>query len=386
MKKVCVITGTRAEYGLLYWTLKALKEDAEIALQLCVTGMHLSPEFGLTYQKIEEDGFTIDYKVESLLSADTGSSIGKSIGLGTIGFADAFQQLTPDLVLVLGDRFEILAAVIAAMAARIPVGHCHGGEATEGLIDESIRHSITKMSHLHFTATDTFSKRVIQLGEQPKNVFCVGALGIENINKISYRSKQDLEKIYDITFLEKNYLITFHSETLSKQSPQNQFNELLLALDNVKDDKTFFLFTKPNADNEGRELISMIDEYVKNNPKNAFAVTSLGQKNYLSALKIVDLVVGNSSSGLIEVPSFNIPTINIGERQRGRIKSKSIIDCDVNHESILSAIKKAFDNEFRLELKNIKNPYGNSNASHRILEVIKRTNLNSLLKKKFFNQ
>ena len=195
MKKVCVITGTRAEYGLLYWTLKALKEDAEIALQLCVTGMHLSPEFGLTYQKIEEDGFTIDYKVESLLSADTGSSIGKSIGLGTIGFADAFQQLTPDLVLVLGDRFEILAAVIAAMAARIPVGHCHGGEATEGLIDESIRHSITKMSHLHFTATDTFSKRVIQLGEQPKNVFCVGALGIENINKISYRSKQDLEKM-----------------------------------------------------------------------------------------------------------------------------------------------------------------------------------------------
>ena len=211
-------------------------------------------------------------------------------------------------------------------------------------------------------------------------------MGIENINKISYRSKQDLEKIYDITFLEKNYLITFHSETLSKQSPQNQFNELLLALDNVKDDKTFFLFTKPNADNEGRELISMIDEYVKNNPKNAFAVTSLGQKNYLSVLKIVDLVVGNSSSGLIEVPSFNIPTINIGERQRGRIKSKSIIDCDVNHESILSAIKKAFDNEFRLELKNIKNPYGNSNASHRILEVIKRTNLNSLLKKKFFNQ
>ena len=288
MKKVCVITGTRAEYGLLYWTLKALEKEPKIDLQICVTGMHLSPEFGLTYQQIEADGFTIDYKVETLLSSDTGTAISKSIGLGTIGFADAFQQLQPDIILLLGDRYEILAAATAAMTLRIPIAHCHGGEATEGLIDESIRHSITKMSHLHFTATDSFKKRVIQMGEQPDNVFNLGALGIENINRIKFLSKNEIEQNLNFSFLLKNYLVTFHPETLEKESTEVRFGKVLLALQELIDKQTLFIFTMPNADNDGRVIIKMINEFVRNHPKNSVVFTSMGQINYLSTLKYLD--------------------------------------------------------------------------------------------------
>lgn len=385
MKRVCVITGTRAEYGLLYWTLKALEKEPAIDLQICATGMHLSPEFGLTYQQIEADGFTIDYKVETLLSSDTGTAIAKSIGLGTIGFADAFQQLQPDIILLLGDRYEILAAATAAMTLRIPIAHCHGGEATEGLIDESIRHSITKMSHLHFTATDLFKKRVIQLGEQPDNVFNLGALGIENINRTKFLSKNEIEQNLNFSFLSKNYLVTFHPETLENDSTEVRFGEVLLALQELIDKQTLLIFTMPNADNDGRIIIKMIKEFVSNHSKNAIFFTSMGQINYLSTLKYINAVIGNSSSGLIEVPSFHIPTINIGDRQRGRIMSESVINCSVDKNQIKSAVQKANEKEFKQKACKINNPYGTKNASDKIVNILKKATLNGLLKKKFYN-
>lgn len=385
MKKVCVITGTRAEYGLLYWTLKALEKESTIHLQICATGMHLSPEFGLTYKEIEADGFTIDYKVETLLSSDTGTAIAKSIGLGIVGFADAFQQLQPDIILLLGDRYEILAAATAAMTLRIPIAHCHGGEATEGVIDESIRHSITKMSHLHFTATDLFEKRVIQLGEQPDNIFNLGALGIENINRTKFLSKNELEQNLNFSFLSKNYLVTFHPETLENESTEARFAEVLFALQELIDKQTLFIFTMPNADNDGRIIIKMINEFVSNNPKNAIVFTSMGQINYLSALKYVNAVIGNSSSGLIEVPSFNIPTINIGDRQRGRIMAESVINCSVDKNQIISAVQKANEKEFKQKVCKSNNPYGTKNVSNKIVNILKKARLNELLKKKFYN-
>ena len=386
MKKVCVITGTRAEYGLLYWTLKALEKEPTIDLQICVTGMHLSPEFGLTYQQIEADGFTIDYKVETLLSSDTGTAIAKSIGIGTIGFADAFQQLQPDIILLLGDRYETLAAAMAAMTLCIPIAHCHGGESTEGSIDESIRHSITKMSHLHFTATDSFKKRVVQLGEQPDNVFNLGALGIENINRIKFLSKNEIEQKLNFSFLLKNYLVTFHPETLEKESSEVRFGKVLLALQELIDKEILFIFTMPNADNDSRVIIKMINEFVNNHPKNSVVFTSMGQINYLSTLKYIDAVIGNSSSGLIEVPSFNIPTINIGDRQRGRIMAESVINCSVDKNQIKSAIQKANEKEFKQRESKQINPYGTKNVSDKIVDILKKTKLSDLLKKKFYNQ
>ena len=385
MKKVCVITGTRAEYGLLYWTLKALEKEPSIDLQLCVTGMHLSPEFGLTYQEIEADGFIIDYKVETLLSSDTGTAIAKSIGIGTIGFADAFQQLQPDIIFLLGDRYEILAAAMAAMTLRIPIAHCHGGEATEGSIDESIRHSITKMSHLHFTATDSYKKRVIQLGEQPYNVFNFGAFGIENINRIKFLSKNEIEQNLNFSFLLKNYLVTFHPETLEKDSSEVRFSKVLLALQELIDKQTLFIFTMPNADNDGRIIIKMINEFISNHPKNCIAFTSMGQINYLSTLKLTDAVIGNSSSGLIEAPSFHVPTINIGDRQRGRIMAESVINCSADKNQIKSAIQKASEKEFRQKVFKSSNPYGTTNVSDKIVNILKKAKLSQLLKKKFYN-
>ncbi len=385
MKKVCVVTGTRADYGLLYWTLKALKKEPTIHLQICATGMHMSPEFGLTYKQIEKDGFNIDYKVESLMSSDSGSGIAKSIGLGIFGIADAFSKLKPDIILLLGDRFEILAAAIASMSLRIPIAHCHGGEATEGLIDESIRHSITKMSHLHFTATKSFEKRVIQLGEQPSNVFCFGALGIENINRIKFLTKKEVEKKMNFSFLTKNYLITYHPETLDLKPLSERFKQVLDALIKIKNTETLFIFTMPNADNNGRIIIDMINQFVKAYPLNSIAITSMGQINYLSTLKFVDAVIGNSSSGLIEVPSFKIPTINIGDRQRGRIMPETVISCPTEKNEILAAIKKSNSKEFKNKIDNFKNPYGTHNVSSKIVDILKNINPKDLLKKKFFN-
>jgi len=382
-RKICVITGTRAEYGLLYWVMKALQNDDSFDLSICVTGMHLSPEFGLTYKKILEDGFLINEKVETLLSSDTSVGVSKSIGLGVISFSEVFDRIKPDLILVLGDRYEIFAACTAAMISRIPIAHCHGGEATEGLIDEAIRHSITKMSQIHFTSTEEYRNRVIQLGEQPKNVYNVGALGIENINKLKLLTKTEFEESIRFKLKEINFLVTFHPVTLDNLSAEIQFRELLEALDKFKD--AAIIFTKPNSDTDGRIIIELIDDYVRNNSANSVAFTSLGQLRYLSAIQYMDAVVGNSSSGLIEVPPFRKATVNIGDRQQGRVKASSVIDCDTNSDAIESSIRKAISPEFKDILASTRNPYGEKNSSVEIVEVLKNTDLSDIVKKQFYN-
>lgn len=385
MRKICVITGTRAEYGLLYWVMKSIERQPELNLQLIVTGMHLSTEFGLTYKQIEKDGFVIDKKLEILLASDTPASISKSMGLGMIAFSEAFNELKPDIVLVLGDRFEIFSAVSAAMIARIPIAHCHGGEATEGLIDESIRHSITKMSHIHFCSTEDYKKRIIQLGESPKSVQNVGALGIESINKLTLLSKRDFED--SISFkLDKefSFLVTLHPVTLENSTASEQVSQLLKALDSI--DNCKIIFTKSNSDTDGRIINGMVDEYVLKNPEKSICFSSLGQLRYLSALHYVDCVIGNSSSGLIEVPSFKIATVNIGDRQRGRIMGASVIQCSPEHNEIIKAIKKAISKNFKNSvLFNSINPYGKGNSSDLIVNTLKNINLNNILKKRFYD-
>jgi GDP/UDP-N,N'-diacetylbacillosamine 2-epimerase (hydrolysing) len=381
-RKICVVTGTRAEYGLLYWLMKEIDADPELGLQIIATGMHLSSEFGNTYQQIESDGFVIDKKIDIELSSDSELGISKSMGLGMIGFANAFNDLKPDLCIVLGDRFEIFSAVSAAMIAKIPIAHLHGGESTEGAFDESIRHSITKMSHLHFTATEEYKNRVIQLGEQPNKVFNVGGLGIDNINKLKLLSKADFENAIDFTFGKKNILVTFHPVTLENFTAKVQFQELLNSINKLENTK--IIFTKANSDTNGRIINSMIDDYVAIND-NSIAFTSMGALNYLSALQFVDVVVGNSSSGLLEAPSFNIATIDIGDRQKGRIKADSVISCSPTQESIRSAFDKSYSEDFQNIVDNTKNPYGNGGASKIVVDIIKDFDLNGILKKIFYD-
>ena len=385
MRKICVITGTRAEFGLLQHTIKTIEEDKDLQLQLIATGMHLSPEFGLTYRDIEKAGFTIDKKIEILLSSDTPIGISKSMGLAMISFSEALAELKPDIVLVLGDRFEIFSAVSAAMIARIPVAHCHGGEATEGLIDEAIRHSITKMSQIHFCATETYKKRIVQLGESPNRIFNVGALGLENILKLKLLSKEAFEASINFK-LDKKYafLVTFHPVTLEKATSSEQIQQLLDALDKIEDCK--IIFTKANSDTDGRIVNQMIDEYVVRNASKAICFTSLGQLRYLSALQYVDAMIGNSSSGLLEAPSFKIPTINIGDRQRGRIMAESVIQCDSSSQDIEAAINKAISIEFKKTLKTVENPYkGKETPSEEIVKVLKSIDLKDILKKPFYD-
>ena len=380
MRKICVVTGTRAEYGLLYWLMKAIEQEAELQLQVIVTGMHLSPEFGLTYKDIERD-FKIDKKIEMLLSSDTPVGILKSMGLAQISFAEAYEELKPDVLVLLGDRYEIFSAASAAMISRIPIAHLHGGEATEGIIDESIRHSITKMSHLHFTATEDYRNRVIQLGELPDRVINVGGLGIENIKRLELLSKVEFEESIDFKLAGKNALVTFHPVTLEKSTAKEQFQNLLDALHSCEDTK--IIFTKANSDTDGRVINHMIDDYVVNNQNTAIAFPSLGQLRYLSALQYMDFVIGNSSSGLTEVPSFKIPTINIGDRQKGRIKAESVIDCMPNKEAIQDAIVKCYSKEFRDIVSSVENPYGHGCASGEIVRHIQSVDLTSILKKRF---
>ena len=379
-RKICVITGTRAEYGLLRWVMQGLKDDPEFTLQIIATGMHLSPEFGLTYQAIEQDGFQINRKVEMLLSSDTPVGIAKSMGLGVMGFADALHDLQPDLILVLGDRFEIFSAVSAALFARIPVAHLHGGEKTEGAFDEAIRHSITKMSHLHFVAAEEYRQRVIQLGEQSDRVFLVGGLGIDNIKRLQLLDRTALEAALDFKFGLKNLLITFHPVTLESSTAENQMNELLLALSDLEN--THLIFTLPNADTDGRGLIRMVEQFVAQHA-NARSYTSLGQLRYLSCIAQVDGVVGNSSSGLAEVPSFKKGTINIGDRQRGRLQAESVINCDPNRGSIASALKRLYASDFQSSLIQTVNPYGEGGASEKVISTIKQINTNDIVKKTF---
>ncbi|PJZ53388.1 UDP-N-acetylglucosamine 2-epimerase [Leptospira adleri] len=379
-KKVCVITGTRAEYGLLRFVMDEIAKSDLLELQLIVTGMHLSPEFGLTFREIENDGFFIHKRVEMLLSADTSTSITKSIGLGIIGFADAITDLKPDLILLLGDRFEILAAATAALISLIPIVHLHGGEITEGAFDESIRHSVTKMSHVHFVAAEVYRKRVIQLGEDPKYVFNVGGLGIDSIQKTQLLDKLELEQAMNFRFGQKNLLITYHPATLNEKTSEKHFYNLLEALEELKD--THLIFTLPNSDTGSRNIIEMIHEFVSKHP-NSKAFTSLGSLKYFSCLQFIDGVVGNSSSGLIEVPHFKKGTVNIGDRQKGRLKATSVIDSAPDKNSILNSILLLYDPEFSKSLMTVSNPYGNGGASEKIVRILEALELSNLVSKKF---
>jgi len=381
-RKICVITGTRAEYGLLRWVMQGIKDDQELELQIIVTGMHLSPEFGLTYRAIEQDGFAIDRKVEMLTSSETSVGIAKSMGLGLIGFADALSELQPDLIVVLGDRFEIFSAVAAALVARIPVAHLHGGEATEGLIDEAFRHSITKMSHLHFVAAEEYRQRVIQLGEQPEHVFLVGGLGLDSIKRLSLLDRAELEASLGFSLGQKSLLITFHPVTLETATAEAQMTELLAALVELAD--TQLIFTLPNADTDGRALIMMVEQFVAEHP-NAHVYASLGQLRYLSCVSHVDGVVGNSSSGLAEVPSFRKGTINIGDRQRGRLRATSVINCQPTRKNIAAALEKLYSSDFQLSLSQVQNPYGEGGASEKIVSILKFVELVDVLKKRFYD-
>jgi len=382
-RKICVVTGTRAEYGLLYWLMKEIQADPELELQVIATGMHLSPEFGLTYKVIEADGFAIDAKVEMLLSSDTSVGIAKSIGLATIGFADTFERLAPDIIVLLGDRFEILAAAQAALVARRVVAHIHGGEATEGLIDEAIRHSVTKMAHLHFVAAEAYRHRVIQLGETPERVFNFGAVGLDNIKKLQLLDRGGFEQAINFSLGKLNFLVTYHPVTLNSDGPEKAMRELLAALDHFPEAKV--IFTKPNADTDGRVISKIIDEWSEPQSERVYVTTSLGQLRYLSAIRHVDVVIGNSSSGLIEVPAFKKPTINLGERQEGRLKATSVIDCAEERCAIEAAIKKTLSLSFRESMDKTVSPYGEGDASRRIKVVLKEISLKGLVMKKFYD-
>lgn len=382
-RKVCVVTGTRAEFGLLRWLMEEINQHAQLELQVAVTGMHLSPEFGSTYQEIEAAGFAIDAKVEMLLSADSDTAVTKSMGLGVIGFADAYERLQPDIVVVLGDRFEIFAATSAALIAGIPIAHLHGGETTEGAFDEAIRHSITKMSHLHFVAAEAYKNRVVQLGESPERVFNVGGMGIDAIKRIRLLDREALEESMDFRFGDKNLLITFHPVTLeSEDSSTEQMQALLDAVAELDD--THLIFTMPNADTGGRQLTRVVREFVDGRD-NASVYSSLGQLRYFSCLAQVDGVIGNSSSGLLEAPAFQIGTVNIGDRQKGRLKAKSVIDCEPSKAAISGAINKLYSPQFKNSLQVVSNPYGNGGASKSIVKVLAEHPLDGLLKKSFYN-
>lgn len=383
MRKICVITGSRAEYGLLSGLMRAIREDDDLQLQVIATNMHLSPEFGLTYREIEKDGFTIDKKVEMLLSSDTPNATAKSVGLGTIGFADAYEDLKPDIILVLGDRYEILSAVSTALFYKIPIAHLHGGEITEGAYDDCIRHSITKMSHLHFTSTQEYRNRVIQLGEQPERVFNVGAIGVENIKNIPLMSKAELEESIDFEIGDKCLLVTYHPVTLENSTAEEQCKNLLSALDRYNDYRV--IFTMPNSDTNGRIIMHEIEKYVEHNKERAIAFKSLGLKRYLSALQYVTAVVGNSSSGIIEVPTFGIPTMDIGDRQKGRISADSVIHCGVSFAEICQGLQETLSDAHVLRSKSCENPYDKNNTVENILKVIKEYPIENLIQKTFYN-
>lgn len=383
MRKISVVTGTRAEYGLLYWIIKGIHDDPDLELQLIVTGMHLSPEFGLTVKEIEKDGFPIAEKVEMQLSSDTETAIAISMGLGMIGFANAYSRLGPDIIVVLGDRFEILSAVASAVPFRIPVAHISGGEITEGAMDDLFRHAITKMSHIHFPSTQVYADRIIQMGERPEDVFCFGAPGLDNIYKLKLLDKQQLKNELGLPGEKAWGVVTYHPVTLEKDSAKIQIEELLNAL--MEFSEIYWVFTLPNADTENRIIIERIKDYVQKKPQRAVLFSSLGQLKYLSLLRSAIVMVGNSSSGVIEAPSFELPVVNISDRQKGRVRVKNVIDVPVCEKNrIVTAINEAISKEFRDSLKGLENPYGSGNVSERILNVLKTITLGEKIIKKTF--
>lgn len=382
MKKICVITATRAEYGLLKPLMQLIKSSDEVDLQIIATGAHLSPEFGLTYKFIENDGFVISDKVEILMSSDSPVGIVKTMGVSMISFADSFSRLRPDLIVILGDRYEMLAIASAATIFKIPIAHLHGGEITEGAYDDAIRHAITKLSHLHFTSTNEYKNRIIQMGEDPNHVFHVGAIGLDNIREIEFLDNAELERSLGVRFKKYNYQVTYHPETLGKISSKDQFQILLNAID--MQENSFFVFSKANADTDGRVINELIDSYVAKNPEKAIAFHSLGTQRFLSVVKSFTAIVGNSSSGIIEAPSLHTATINIGDRQKGRTQAESTINTECELQSILDGFVKAKSDEFQKKCKVCVNPYDKGGAALEILsEIILNLNINS--SKTFYN-
>lgn len=384
MRKICVFTGTRAEYGIMSRLLRLIEDDSELQLQIVATNMHMSPEFGLTYKEIEADGFYIDKKVEMLLSSDTPNGTLKSMGLATIGFADALEDLKPDLAVILGDRYEMLAAAEACLIYKIPVAHLYGGEITEGAYDDSIRHCITKLSHIHFTSTDEYRNRVIQMGEEPERVYCVGSLGVNNIRNEEIMTLTDLEDSLQFKLGKRFLVITFHPVTMETSTAAEQCDNLLLALEEINDIYQL-LFTLPNSDTEGRIIIQKINDYVVKHADKAFAMTSLGKKRYYSALKYATAVVGNSSSGLVEAPSFNIPTLNIGNRQLGRARGESVVDVPATLHGIREGLRVALSYAFIKKAQVTSNPYEKKNTLENIFNIIKTFPLDGLIRKSFYN-
>ena len=381
-RSICVVTSSRSDYGLLRPILKLLFESDCFIVQLVVTGSHLSPDHGLTIKEVEKDHFPIAKSLEILLSSDTSSATSKSIGLALLSFADAFKDLKPDLLLLLGDRFEILAAAVTATCLGIPIAHCHGGEVTQAAFDDAFRHSITKMSQLHFVATDDYRKRVIQLGENPDTVFNVGGLGIDSILSLNLLSKAEISDRLKLTFRSRNLLITYHPVTLEVDSSTYQFKQLLDYLASLSN--TSLIFTMPNADPSSRDLVGLVKSFCHTH-HNAYYYNSLGQLNYFSCIQFVDAVVGNSSSGLLEVPSFMKGTINIGNRQHGRIKASSVIDCSCSKESLTSAFNRLYSNSFQEDLLSTINPYGTGGAADKIYQILSNVDFNNHRAKKFFD-
>jgi GDP/UDP-N,N'-diacetylbacillosamine 2-epimerase (hydrolysing) len=362
--------------------MQGIKDEPSLTLQIIATGMHLSAQFGNTYKEIEGDGFTIDRKVQMLTGSDTAIGIAKSMGNGMIGFADALNELKPDLIVVLGDRFEIFSAVSAALVARIPVAHIHGGELTEGNFDDALRHSITKMSHLHFVAAEEYQNRVIQLGESPDRVFNVGGLGVDNIARTKLISKNELERELQFKFQEQNLLVAFHPVTLEPDSGVEQLRELLDALDSFPD--IGLIFTKPNADTGGQLMSGLIEKYA-NSRANAVSYASLGAVRYLSTFACIDGVIGNSSSGLLEAPSFMVGTVNIGNRQQGRVQAESVISCEATRVEIEFSIKKVLSKEFRKGIDQAISPFGSGGASEKTVQIIKLKVHENLVSKVFYD-
>lgn len=367
-RTVAVFTGSRAEYGLLYWLMKDLQASDEFQLQVIVSGMHLSPEFGETWRQVEEDGFAIEAKVEILLSSDSAVGVAKSMGLGTLGFADALDRLRPDLLVILGDRFEALAIAQAALVMRIPIAHLHGGEITEGAYDDAIRHAITKMSYLHFVATEPYRERVIQMGESPERVFNVGAVGIDHLLRSPKMSMEALRESLGFALRSPYLVVTYHPVTGMEESPEQTFTALTEALDSFADHQV--IFTYPNADNGGRAIIPLLEAYAQRQPERVLAIPSLGFRRYLSAISTASAVVGNSSSGIIEVPAFGIPTVDIGVRQKGRLAADSVLHCEPNRDSIEHALRTALTPEFAVACRTTANPYGKGSACEAIMAVL----------------
>ena len=383
-----MFTGTRAEFGLLRWVMQGIRDSPDLTLQIVATGMHLSPEFGMTIQEIRKDGFQPDEKIEILLSGDTPTAICKSMGLGLVSYGEAIQRLQPDIIVVLGDRFETFCMAAAAQVCRVPLAHIHGGETTEGTIDEAFRHCITKMAHIHFASCEAYCERIIQLGESPDRVFNVGAIGIENIRKILLLSKEELEKDIGFDLGSRYFIITFHPVTLEHSTAGDQFKNLLNVLDQVTSDSNDpikIIFTKANADTNGRIINHLIDDYVTEHPDKAIAFISMGTRRYLSAMKHAAAVVGNSSSGIIEAPTFKVPTVNIGKRQKGRVQTPSTINCKPETNSILKSIETVLSPVFIASLSGMTNPYDRSNTCSTIVALLKKIQLEGLINKTFYD-